>query len=179
MLEKHVKRDEQWCILYVHHRLHNYWHLTVQSHATPWNKKAASIKPELDIFHTKYLHVSTDQPVKFVLSAAFCACWNTCNTGLPIHPVLFLLRCHLEMMYCQPHQKVVDGRQRITSHRWQLNCFYLAVSWYFAAVTQHHPAYAANHGSLETNWSEESGCVLNHILSWEKLQISGCLSESL
>ena len=27
----------------------------------------------------------------------------------------------------------------------QLNCFYLAVSWYFAAVTQHHLACAGNH----------------------------------
>ena len=29
------------------------------------------------------------------------------------------------------------------------NCFYLAVSWYFTAVTQHHFAYACNHSLSE------------------------------
>ena len=50
-----------------------------------------------------------------------------------------------------PYQKVVDGWYCITSHWRQPNCFYWAMSWYFASVTQHHPTYANNHCSLETH----------------------------
>ena len=69
---------------------------------------------------------------------------NACNTRLPVSGT------SLETVRCQPHQKVVDERQRITSHRRQPNCFYKVVSWYFAAVSQYHPTYAGNHCSLET-----------------------------
>ena len=34
---------------------------------------------------------------------------NTCNTGLPLHPVLFLLRLYLETVCRQPYQKVVNA----------------------------------------------------------------------
>ena len=39
--------------------------------------------------------------------------------------LVFIVKCHLKLVRCQPHQKVIDGRRPITSHRQQPNIFLL------------------------------------------------------
>ena len=70
---------------------------------------------------------------------------NTWNMGLPVRPLLFLIWHHLEVVCCQPHQKVmVHHLTSVATKLCQLDCeliFYCC----FTAVTQYHLAYSGNH----------------------------------
>ena len=104
---------------------------------------------------------------------------NACNMRVLVHRYCLYWEHRLEILCSANHIKIKGGWRK-TAHHLTLaatKLFLVDCELYFAAVTQHHPAYAGNHCLLETRKIKiciTTTCLF--LLSWTANPVICCMA---